>query len=641
MLLGNLSSLSEQVSEGKSGSLFFWSQNSKFVIKTISKDERETMFEMLEGYYNHVRGNPATLLTRYLGLYKMMWTTEKGGKPTASSINVIVMANVFCTPLKMSERYDLKGSTVGRTTQEEGATKKDLDFVQTRKIYLGAEKFKLMAQIRRDTAFLAHHNIMDYSLLVGIVKVGDEKKAAKVVFKDEAVGTPPTQFADHIVAQSTPSRLRELEGRKNSTESGSRDTRKTRSPPVMRTPTHSDITNTPQRQDWDSSQSENKPGMLRVSDVASRGGHRRSRSVNVMHVRALHSLLEDSEQALAMDEEKLLSEGNAATDTLTDEGTRSIVENVERLSTHQDDNDLFLKRNNSSSSSSSSFSSSSAERNDTLCFQERVEKGESERQSEEASFLKKDSVKTSTSVAAEMKESECQLVQKTESTSSQEVEAAESIQSSEVSRDISGNVHIGGISIESSSSISSSAPSESATSLEKKEVSGLEGTEGTLAQSQNDVQPSLDQNQSDRMSLIEMALAEPNEILENKSVAVEEVVKVSKKSSRSKKSSKKKKTKRFRIGSISSQGSSKALEKGKEVSGSNIKLTTEEDDDSKGKSRAEDSIVRRKSSKKSDQRILDYSKGLTGRDGDEIYFIGIIDILITWDSYKKVRQLLS
>ena len=40
LLVGNMVSLSEQISEGKSGSLFLWTQNSRFAIKTISKDER-------------------------------------------------------------------------------------------------------------------------------------------------------------------------------------------------------------------------------------------------------------------------------------------------------------------------------------------------------------------------------------------------------------------------------------------------------------------------------------------------------------------------------------------------------------------------------------------------------------------------
>ena len=46
-----------------------------------------------------------------------------------NGLNLVIMANVFNTPKKLSECYDLKGSTVGRTTQEVGATMKDLDFM--------------------------------------------------------------------------------------------------------------------------------------------------------------------------------------------------------------------------------------------------------------------------------------------------------------------------------------------------------------------------------------------------------------------------------------------------------------------------------------------------------------------------------
>jgi len=38
---------------------------------------------------------------------------------------------------------------------------------------------------------------------------------------------------------------------------------------------------------------------------------------------------------------------------------------------------------------------------------------------------------------------------------------------------------------------------------------------------------------------------------------------------------------------------------------------------------------------------LNIEQGLTSRDGDEVYFMGVIDILITWDSYKRAERLLK
>ena len=47
LLMGDLRGLSEMVSEGKSGSLFFWSHDGRFLVKTISEDERGSLISML------------------------------------------------------------------------------------------------------------------------------------------------------------------------------------------------------------------------------------------------------------------------------------------------------------------------------------------------------------------------------------------------------------------------------------------------------------------------------------------------------------------------------------------------------------------------------------------------------------------
>ena len=63
--MGNLSSLSELVSAGKSGSFFYYSDNGilfsrilifsgKFLMKTIPKREFETFLIILKKYYTHI-----------------------------------------------------------------------------------------------------------------------------------------------------------------------------------------------------------------------------------------------------------------------------------------------------------------------------------------------------------------------------------------------------------------------------------------------------------------------------------------------------------------------------------------------------------------------------------------------------------
>ena len=74
------------------------------------------------------------------------------------------MNNVFNTSLKIDHRYDLKGSTLGRSTKfPEGQPKdntialKDLDFLNLeKKIHIGRDfKNELVRIIRKDAEFFA------------------------------------------------------------------------------------------------------------------------------------------------------------------------------------------------------------------------------------------------------------------------------------------------------------------------------------------------------------------------------------------------------------------------------------------------------------------------------------------------------
>lgn len=82
-------------------------------------------------------------------------------------------------------KFDLKGSSVNRSTMpsdaedaarlEESTTLKDLDLRET--LYMSEDdKQDLVEQLRKDTKFLCDHNIMDYSLLLGIQKGLNPKK---------------------------------------------------------------------------------------------------------------------------------------------------------------------------------------------------------------------------------------------------------------------------------------------------------------------------------------------------------------------------------------------------------------------------------------------------------------------------------
>eukprot|EP00282_Hemiselmis_andersenii_P039197 CAMPEP_0169445084 /NCGR_PEP_ID=MMETSP1042-20121227/10255_1 /TAXON_ID=464988 /ORGANISM="Hemiselmis andersenii, Strain CCMP1180" /LENGTH=722 /DNA_ID=CAMNT_0009556465 /DNA_START=151 /DNA_END=2316 /DNA_ORIENTATION=- len=155
---------------GKSGSLFFFSHDMRFIVKTLPKREAILLREILPAYYQHVRQNPGTYLPRFYGLYR--WKHEY----TRKNVRFVVMNNVFATSLAIHKRFDLKGSTLGRTASTSERKKgprtifKDLDMKETGfKMKLGAARKKsLLDQIRSDCHLLMSLKIMDYSLLLGV-----------------------------------------------------------------------------------------------------------------------------------------------------------------------------------------------------------------------------------------------------------------------------------------------------------------------------------------------------------------------------------------------------------------------------------------------------------------------------------------
>ncbi|EKX51326.1 hypothetical protein GUITHDRAFT_66274, partial [Guillardia theta CCMP2712] len=107
LLLGDMRNVAERVSEGRSGSLFYYSHDGKFMVKTVSREEGDAMRSMLPAYYEYVKENPNTLLMRILGQFDLV---HEGIR-----YHLVVLANVFNTSLPIHERFDLKGSTFKRT----------------------------------------------------------------------------------------------------------------------------------------------------------------------------------------------------------------------------------------------------------------------------------------------------------------------------------------------------------------------------------------------------------------------------------------------------------------------------------------------------------------------------------------------
>jgi len=109
MFNANFKTLKELCSSGKSGSFFYYTSDSNFMLKTIRKEEFKLMKSILKQYYDHVTVNQDTLISKIYGLHKVIFYRKK--HKMQKKLYFCIMNNVFCTPLKIDYRYDLKGST--------------------------------------------------------------------------------------------------------------------------------------------------------------------------------------------------------------------------------------------------------------------------------------------------------------------------------------------------------------------------------------------------------------------------------------------------------------------------------------------------------------------------------------------------
>ena len=74
LLLGNLSTMSQLGSEGKSGSFFYFTADGCYMVKTLSAGEHKFFREILPSYYEHMVRNPNSLLCRFMGLHQLRFS---------------------------------------------------------------------------------------------------------------------------------------------------------------------------------------------------------------------------------------------------------------------------------------------------------------------------------------------------------------------------------------------------------------------------------------------------------------------------------------------------------------------------------------------------------------------------------------
>ncbi|KAL3795348.1 hypothetical protein HJC23_009521 [Cyclotella cryptica] len=220
----------------RAGTFFFFTADGGYMIKTVKKEEAKAFLEMLPHYHRFMsdrKNGRNSLLTRFFGMYSVQFldqgtapaTKWNGGlySPTKHQTLqsdrscsdeervFLVMNSVFPAEAStfITERFDLKGSTVGRECSLEeqqakgaNAVLKDLNLKRevdadrakpkledsrnkrkrdTYGIHIGRrKKAALMAQLEKDVELLNRCGVLDYSLLVGCADMDKALNVSKL-----------------------------------------------------------------------------------------------------------------------------------------------------------------------------------------------------------------------------------------------------------------------------------------------------------------------------------------------------------------------------------------------------------------------------------------------------------------------------
>lgn len=149
---------------GKSGSLFWFSSDNKYMIKSISTPEYNKLIAILPEYLAHFtaaqKEGRVSLLAKFYGAYCLQVDTQ--------AVHFIAMNNVFSSG-KPSRAYDLKGTTEDRYVEPgDGKVMKDSNFEDAWVGLPERDADQIHRAVDADTAFLEEHGIMDYSLILGV-----------------------------------------------------------------------------------------------------------------------------------------------------------------------------------------------------------------------------------------------------------------------------------------------------------------------------------------------------------------------------------------------------------------------------------------------------------------------------------------
>jgi len=149
---------------GRSGSLYWFSKDGRFLLKSASEDDLNKLTDMMERYVAHFQeaekaGRPCYLL-RLFGAYRFKIGTD--------TLGLICMNDVW-DGRKPERLYDLKGTTHHRYVEDEspGVVLKDNNLTSYFCVP-EAQAGKMWEALDADATFLENENSMDYSLLLGV-----------------------------------------------------------------------------------------------------------------------------------------------------------------------------------------------------------------------------------------------------------------------------------------------------------------------------------------------------------------------------------------------------------------------------------------------------------------------------------------
>lgn len=101
---------------GRSGSVFFFTTDKKYMLKSINSEEVTVVRTMLSKYIDYFKRHPHSLLPQLLGLFEVRpaSSSSAAGSRSSKPMTLICTNSCFSSDLPIHETYDLKGSTVDR-----------------------------------------------------------------------------------------------------------------------------------------------------------------------------------------------------------------------------------------------------------------------------------------------------------------------------------------------------------------------------------------------------------------------------------------------------------------------------------------------------------------------------------------------